>query len=218
GVSTTSAAQRKKVMFPGALNSVYTHELQFASNVESIPTYQVMDTDGNVLDAANEPQVSREEALHIYKNMHMLNAMDQVLYEAQRQGRISFYMTSFGEEALIGSAAALDSGDLVFGQYREAGVLLHRGFTIEQFMNQCYSNERDLGKGRQMPVHYGTRELNFQTISSPLATQIPQAAGAAYAMRRDGSKKCAVCYFGEGAASEGDFHAGLNMAATLGCP
>ncbi|KAJ1647816.1 hypothetical protein LPJ64_000850 [Coemansia asiatica] len=218
GVSTTSTAQRKKVMFPGALNSVYTHKLQFASNVESIPTYQVMDTDGNVLDAANEPQVSREEALYIYRNMHMLNAMDQVLYEAQRQGRISFYMTSFGEEALIGSAAALDSNDLVFGQYREAGVLLHRGFTIEQFMNQCYSNERDLGKGRQMPVHYGTRELNFQTISSPLATQIPQAAGAAYAMRRDGSKQCAVCYFGEGAASEGDFHAGLNMAATLGCP
>ncbi|KAJ1845002.1 hypothetical protein LPJ57_009358, partial [Coemansia sp. RSA 486] len=56
------------------------------------------------------------------------------------------------------------------------------------------------------------------TISSPLATQIPQAAGAAYALRRDGGKQCAVCYFGEGAASEGDFHAGLNMAATLGCP
>ncbi|KAJ2233314.1 hypothetical protein IWW45_004282 [Coemansia sp. RSA 485] len=218
GVSTSSTAQRKKVMFPGALNSIYTHTLQFASNVESIPTYQVMDTDGNVLDAANEPQVSREEALYIYKNMHVLNAMDQVLYEAQRQGRISFYMTSFGEEALIGSAAALDNKDMVFGQYREAGVLLHRGFTIEQFMNQCYSNERDLGKGRQMPVHYGTRELNFQTISSPLATQIPQAAGAAYALRRDGGKQCAVCYFGEGAASEGDFHAGLNMAATLGCP
>ncbi|KAJ2785413.1 hypothetical protein GGI15_001929 [Coemansia interrupta] len=217
-VSTSSKTERKKVMFPGALNSVYTHDLRFASSVESIPTYQVMDTNGNVLDTANEPQVSREEAQQMYRNMLVLNSMDQVLYEAQRQGRISFYMTSFGEEALIGSAAALDSSDVVFGQYREAGVLLHRGFTIEQFMNQCYSNERDLGKGRQMPVHYGTRELNFQTISSPLATQIPQAAGAAYALKREGKKRCAVCYFGEGAASEGDFHAGLNMAATLGCP
>ncbi|ORX72222.1 Dehydrogenase, E1 component [Linderina pennispora] len=144
--------------------------------------------------------------------------MDSVLYEAQRQGRISFYMTSFGEEALIGSAAALDPKDHVFGQYREAGVLLQRGFTLEQFMNQCYSNELDQGKGRQMPVHYGSKELHFQTISSPLATQIPQASGAAYAMRREGNKQCVVCYFGEGAASEGDFHAGLNMAATLGCP
>ncbi|KAJ2368247.1 hypothetical protein H4S01_001693 [Coemansia sp. RSA 2610] len=217
-LSTSSQLSRKKVMFPGALNSEYTHELKFASNVQSIPTYQVMDTDGRVLDTANEPQVTKEEARGIYKNMLTLNAMDQVLYEAQRQGRISFYMTSFGEEALIGSAAALNPKDMVFGQYREAGVLLQRGFTLTQFMNQCYSNEMDLGKGRQMPIHYGTRDLHFQTISSPLATQIPQAAGAAYAMRREGNNLCAICYFGEGAASEGDFHAGLNMAATLGCP
>ncbi|KAJ2160872.1 hypothetical protein GGF46_001929 [Coemansia sp. RSA 552] len=216
--STSALQQRKKVMFPGALNSEYSHELRFVSSVESIPTYQVMDTDGKVLDAANEPQVTREEARGIYRNMLVLNAMDQVLYEAQRQGRISFYMTSFGEEALIGSAVALDARDMVFGQYREAGVLLQRGFTLPQFMNQCYSNEMDLGKGRQMPIHYGSKELNFQTISSPLATQIPQAAGAAYAMRREGNGLCTICYFGEGAASEGDFHAGLNMAATLGCP
>ncbi|KAJ1941850.1 hypothetical protein EC988_006653, partial [Linderina pennispora] len=216
--STTHAMHRKKVMFPGALDSTYSHELKFVSNVESIPTYQVMDNDGKVLDTAHEPQMSREDARTMYKNMLTLNAMDSVLYEAQRQGRISFYMTSFGEEALIGSAAALDPKDHVFGQYREAGVLLQRGFTLEQFMNQCYSNELDPGKGRQMPVHYGSKELNFQTISSPLATQIPQASGAAYAMRREGSKQCVVCYFGEGAASEGDFHAGLNMAATLGCP
>lgn len=45
--------------------------------------------------------------------------------------------------------------DTVFGQYREAGVLIHRGFTIEQIVNQCYSTNKDLGKGRQMPVHYG---------------------------------------------------------------
>ncbi|KAJ2760719.1 hypothetical protein IWQ57_006231 [Coemansia nantahalensis] len=205
-------------MFPGALDSEYTHSLRFVSSTESIPTYQVMDTDGRVLDTANEPQVTKEEALTIYRNMLTLNAMDQVLYEAQRQGRISFYMTSFGEEALIGSAAALEATDMVFGQYREAGVLLQRGFTLPQFMNQCYSNEKDLGKGRQMPIHYGSKAHHFQTISSPLATQIPQAAGAAYALRREGNKQCAICYFGEGAASEGDFHAGLNMAATLGCP
>ena len=71
-----------------------------------------------------------------------------------------------------------------------------------------------------MPVHYGSAEHHFHTISSPLATQIPQAAGAAYALKglpgREDS--CVVCYMGEGAASEGDFHAGLNMAAVLGGP
>ena len=60
----------------------------------------------------------------MYKCMTQLNTMDRILYESQRQGRISFYMTNYGEEAThVGSAAALHSGDLVYGQYREAGTL-----------------------------------------------------------------------------------------------
>ena len=51
---------------------------------------------------------------------------------------------------------------------------MHRGFSLDEFCNQCYSNTHDKGKGKQMPIHYGSRELNFVTISSPLATQMPQ--------------------------------------------
>lgn len=58
--------------------------------------------------------------------------------------------------------------------YCYTGVLMYRGFPLDLFMAQCYANADDLGKGRQMPVHYGSRDLNFVTISSPLATQIPQ--------------------------------------------
>ena len=54
------------------------------------------------------------------------------------------------------------------------GVLMYRGFTLDQFMNQCYGNVLDGGKGKQMPVHYGSTDLSFVTISSPLATQMPQ--------------------------------------------
>lgn len=54
--------------------------------------------------------------------MVLLNTMDKILYESQRQGRISFYMTNFGEEAThLGSAAALSDLDLVYAQYRECG-------------------------------------------------------------------------------------------------
>lgn len=53
------------------------------------------------------------------------------------------------------------------------GVLLWRGFRLDEAMNQCYGNVKDLGKGKQMPVHYGSKDLNFYTISSPLATQMP---------------------------------------------
>ncbi|KAI8099766.1 thiamine diphosphate-binding protein [Halteromyces radiatus] len=145
--------------------------------------------------------------------------MDQVMYEAQRQGRFSFYMTHYGEEALLGVAAALKPTDIVHGQYREAYTLLYRGFTMEECMDQCFANVGDGGKGRQMPVHYTSEAHHFQSISSPLGTQIPQAAGSAYALKLEGSgDRCSVCFFGEGAASEGDFHAGLNMASTLKCP
>jgi len=84
--------------------------------------------------------------------------------------------------------------------------------------DQCVGNTSSSDKGRMMPVHYGSRALNFHTISSPLATQLPQAAGAAYALKMQGRDACVVCYFGDGAASEGDFHGALNFAATLECP
>ena len=82
----------------------------------------------------------------------------------------------------IGTAAAIQDGDIIYAQYREQGVLMHLGYTLPQFMNQCFGNNLGHGKGRQMPVHYGSKELNFHTISSPLGTQLPQATGAAYAM------------------------------------
>ncbi|CAI5743598.1 unnamed protein product [Peronospora destructor] len=128
-------------------------------------------------------------------------------------------MTSHGEEAIsFGSASALHLRDMVFAQYREPGVLMWRGFTLQEFADQCFSNKDGHGKGRQMPVHYGSKNLNYQTISSPLATQLPQAAGAAYAFKLAKEDRIAVCYFGEGAASEGDFHAALNIASTTDCP
>ncbi|XP_059096203.1 2-oxoisovalerate dehydrogenase subunit alpha, mitochondrial-like isoform X2 [Tigriopus californicus] len=214
------ASDSNVAQFPGA-KATYTEELSFLrpDSYDGIPIYRVMDQKGKVIDVSYDPKLSDEELLKMYKSMTMLNTMDKILYESQRQGRISFYMTNYGEEAThIGSAAALNPKDLVYGQYREAGVLMYRGFTLDQFMNQCYSNSLDNGKGRQMPVHYGDSELSFVTISSPLATQMPQAAGSAYAFKRAQNGLAVICYFGEGAASEGDAHAAFNFAATLECP
>jgi len=206
--------------FPGA-KAEYTQKLEFLQPdvYNGIPIYRVMDRSGVVFDESHDPGLDGEEMVKWYKSMTLLNTMDKILYESQRQGRISFYMTNYGEEAThIGSAAALQSKDLVYGQYREAGVLMHRGFSLDQFMNQCYGNCQDGGTGKQMPVHYGSNDLSFVTISSPLATQLPQAAGSAYAFKRAQNGLVVICYFGEGAASEGDAHAAFNFAATLECP
>lgn len=86
---------------------------------------------------------------------------------------------------------------------------------MEDFTNQLVGNVEDKGKGKQMPVHYGDKKINYVTVSSPLGTQIPQAAGAGYHFRIAGEKKIAVTYFGDGAASEGDFSTAINFASTL---
>ena len=90
----------------------------------------------------------------------------------QRQGKISFYMPSFGEQATtVGVGAGLEAEDLVFPQYREQGTLIYRGFTVREMLNQCIGNIQDVGKGRQMPIHYGSKKLNFVTVSSPLSNK-----------------------------------------------
>ena len=185
----------------------------------SIPTLTILDAQGELFKNAKEPLIDQSTALKIYRNMVYIRVLDERMLAAQRQGRLSFYLTCTGEEAaVVGSIAGFKDHDMVMSQYREQAALRYRGFSSEQFMNQLLSNDLDFGKGRQMPIHYGSRELNYMTISSPLATQIPQAAGYAYGQKLSGKDACTICYFGDGAASEGDFHAGLNMAAVSNCP
>ncbi|KAJ5902799.1 hypothetical protein N7495_003327, partial [Penicillium taxi] len=228
GSSISQRPGSDRVHFPGAVNSKFTSKISFlqASDLPSIPTYRVMNSDGQLVDKTRAPpDISDEEVLTWYKNMLTVSVMDVVMFEAQRQGRLSFYMVSAGEEGIaVGSAAALIPDDVVFAQYREAGVFQQRGFTLKNFMSQLFANCNDTGQGRNMPVHYGQKYPRIHTISSPLATQIPQAAGAAYALKLQDlhnpnqPRRIVACYFGEGAASEGDFHAALNIAATRSCP
>ncbi|XP_074263688.1 2-oxoisovalerate dehydrogenase subunit alpha 1, mitochondrial-like isoform X1 [Silene latifolia] len=206
--------------FPGG-RVMYTSNLNFIPKAAEsrVPCYRVLNDNGRPI--LNDPNqvVSQEMATRMYSNMITLQVMDTFLYEAQRQGRISFYMSSIGEEAInIASAAALSDEDVIFAQYREPGMLLWRGYTLQEFTNQCFGNKADQGKGRQMPVHYGSKMHNFFTISSPIATQLPQAAGAAYSLKMEKKDACVVAFMGDGCTSEGDFHAGLNFAAVMEVP
>lgn len=75
----------------------------------------------------------------MYRDMVTLSVMDKILYESQRQGRISFYMTNTGEEAVqIGSAAALTLEDTIYAQYREAGMKLHCALSVCHYTHLKY--------------------------------------------------------------------------------
>ena len=182
-----------------------------------IPMFHVLDNDGNVVNPEYDPKWTKEFARNVLEVMHRNHKTEEILLDSQRQGRISFFMTGFGEEAAnVGTAAALEKEDVTFLQYREMALLSYRGLTLQQIVAQCMGNIEDKGKGRQMPMHFGSKALNAQTISSPLGTQIPHASGAGYAFKLEKADRIAVCFFGDGAASEGDFHAGVNFAATRG--
>jgi len=184
-----------------------------------IPELKILKQDGSVYEGSELPDMDETLAVKVYKTLAFHRVLDERMVASQRQGRLSFYMAALGEEAAsVGGAAGLKPQDMIMSQYREQGALMFRGFSLENFMNQMFSNEKDLGKGRQMPIHYGSSELNYMTVSSPLGTQIPQATGYAYGQKLQGKDEVTLCYFGEGAASEGDFHAGLNMAAVQQAP
>lgn len=207
--------------FPGSMHAKFTNSVNFVdpSKNQPLEIYRVIGIDGKQLDTSYEIDVDKELAHKMYKDMVTVSIMDTIMFDAQRQGRLSFYMVNAGEEAsTVGSASALKPQDNLFLQYREAPALLHRGLTLKEMMSQLYANKEDAGLGRNMPVHYASKALNIHPISSPLATQMPHAAGAAYALKMRGIDGIAICYFGEGAASEGDFHAALNIAATRDCP
>ncbi|KAJ6682739.1 2-OXOISOVALERATE DEHYDROGENASE SUBUNIT ALPHA 2 MITOCHONDRIAL [Salix koriyanagi] len=214
----SNVANSQFLDFPGG-KVAFTSEMRFISESpkERIPCYRVLDDDGQLIEGGIN--VGKEIAVKMYSDMATLQTMDTIFYDAQRQGRISFYLTTIGEEAInIASAAALTIDDFVVPQYREPGVLLWRGFTLEQFANQCFSNRGDDCRGRQMPIHYGSKKLNYLTVASTIASQLPHAVGVAYSLKMDGKDACAVTYFGDGGSSEGDFHAALNFAAVTEAP
>ena len=122
----------------------------------NIPILRILKQDGSVYKNADLPELDQELATKIYKTLAFHRVLDERMTASQRQGRLSFYMTALGEEAAsVGSAAALEPQDMIMAQYREQGALMFRGFSLENFMNQMFSNEKDLCKGRQMPIHYG---------------------------------------------------------------
>lgn len=196
-------------------NASFYSEPQFTKGSAPLAVFRLVGEDGQLVPGTKLP-CSIEDILAMYKTMVRVSVVDQVLNSLQRQGRISFYMTGTGEEAAqVATAAALGKDDVIWAQYRELGTFMQRGFTIQQVVDQCLSRADEPGKGRQMPVHYCDSSIGMQAITSPLATQVPQAVGAGYAFRVGSEPRCGVTYFGDGAASEGDFAVALNFAATL---
>lgn len=179
---------------------------------------RVLDDHNELIDC-KAPVVERDKLLRIYRYMALVRAFDERGMMLQRQGRIGFYVPSFGQEAIqIGTASALGDGDFLFPSYREPGVFLYRGAGLFEMVCNLYGNSSDLCRGRQMPVHYSFHEQKVFSVSSPIATQVIQAVGAAMAFKIRKETNVAITYCGDGGTSESDFHSGLTFGGAYRAP
>lgn len=159
--------------------------------------------------------LSDEQVLRMYERMVLARAFDQRASILVRQGKIPFTVAGHGHEgAQVGAAMTLTPGrDWVLPYYRDIGVVLTLGMTVRELMLGEFGKAGDPNSGgRQMPKHWGCRRLRIVSQSSPVATQIPHACGLAWAMRLRREEGFVWVSFGDGVASKGDFHEGLNFA------
>ena len=170
---------------------------------------RVLNEEGRVVDGATVPALDDDRMVEMYRNMKLARHFDQRAVSLQRQGRMGTYPPLSGQEgAQVGSAMALDETDWMVPSYREHGAAYARGLKLHQTLRYWMGDER----GNEL------RDLNIFPVAVPIATQVLHASGLAWASKLKGERKAFMCYFGDGATSEGDFHEGLNFAGVFDVP
>jgi len=165
------------------------------------------------------PGLDADKLRLMLRKMLTLRAFDDRMFRAQRQGKTSFYMKSYGEEATsVATTMALQRDDMCFPSYRQQGILITRDYPIIEMMNQIYSNRGDKLKGRQLPIMYSAKDYGFFSVSGNLTTQYPQAVGWAMASASRGDTRISAVWCGDGSTAEGDFHSALTFAAVYNAP
>jgi 2-oxoisovalerate dehydrogenase E1 component alpha subunit len=179
---------------------------------------RVLDDDGNAVGPW-APEPDRELWRFGLRSMLKTRIFDARMVIAQRQKKMSFYMTSLGEEA-VGTAhrLALHDGDMNFPTYRQQSLLIAYEVPLVDMICQLLSNEKDRMKGRQLPVMYSVRDAGFFTISGNLATQFVQAVGWGMASAIKGDTRIASGWIGDGATAESDFNTALTFAHVYRAP
>ncbi|WP_071459214.1 pyruvate dehydrogenase (acetyl-transferring) E1 component subunit alpha [Bacillus massilinigeriensis] len=177
---------------------------------EQFPILTIMDANGHIVSKNDEALVTVDRVKEFYQAMVKIRLFDKKAVSLQRQGRIGTYAPFEGQEAAqAGSALALENSDWMFPTYRDHGAAILFGHSLKNIL--LFWNGRNEGcippEGK-----------NIFPPAIPIATQIPHAAGAALAEKKKGTKNAAICYFGDGATSEGDFHEGLNFASVFQSP
>lgn len=174
----------------------------------SIEHLAILDEDGRV-DPDLDPHLSEELLTRLYRAMLLGRRFDERLLNLQRQGRVGTFPPTTGHEAAhLGVVAAIGDDDWMVPAFRETPAELFRGKSLESVL----LNTAGFNQGAPEPA------INNLPMSVPVGSQVLHAVGIAWAMKYRREKSVAVCFFGDGATSQGDFHEGLNFAGVFQVP
>jgi pyruvate dehydrogenase E1 component alpha subunit len=164
--------------------------------------------------------LTREQLLDIYYHLRLTRSLEERIGILYRQGKIfgGVYLSTGQEAISVGSAYALEPGDIIVPSHRDMGAHLLRGIQPREVLAQYLGRIGGPSRGRDGNVHFGDVQRGDVAFISPMADGIPVAAGVALALKRQGKRRVVMTWFGEGAASRGDFHEGINLAAVLQVP
>jgi pyruvate dehydrogenase E1 component alpha subunit/2-oxoisovalerate dehydrogenase E1 component alpha subunit len=167
-------------------------------------------------------QLTKEQHERIYYFLRLTRLVEERLANLSAQGKVigSLYRSLGQEGTAVGSAAALDpeQGDVAAPILRDLGALLTLGGKPVEVFQQYMAKGTGPSKGRELNIHFGAPERNFIGPVSMLGEMIPLMAGVALGMKMRKQPGVALCYIGDGGASTGPTHEGLNFAAVLDLP
>ncbi len=162
----------------------------------------------------------KEKALDLLYQMILIRRFEErsaALYTEQKiRGFLHLYI---GEEAVaVGVMDALSKDDAVLATYREHGHALARGMSAESIMAEMYGKVEGCSRGRGGSMHLFDKALKFYGGNAIVGGHLPLAVGMALSNKMQGKNHIAVCFFGEGAVAEGEFHESMNLAALWQLP
>ena len=168
-------------------------------------------------DAASLTETQR---LELYYWMRLTRSLEERLVNLYRQTKVvGGLFRSLGQEAdAVGSAYALEKGDVLSPLIRNLGSMLVKGATPVEILKQYMAKGDSPTRGRELNIHFGDTERGFIGQISPLGDMVPVMAGVTLSFKMRGEPRVGLVYVGDGATSTGAFHEGINFAAVQRCP
>ncbi|MGI4993534.1 pyruvate dehydrogenase (acetyl-transferring) E1 component subunit alpha [Halobacteriovorax sp. GFR7] len=164
--------------------------------------------------------ISKSEAIEILNRMILIRYFEEACAQQYSAGKIRGFLHLYiGEEAIASTVIPLlKEEDQFFGTYREHGHALVKGLSANSIMAEMFGKKEGCSKGRGGSMHLFDTTKAFYGGNAIVAGQLPLAIGMAMANKMQGNDLISVCFFGEGAIAEGEFHESLNLAQLWGLP